>query len=166
MKKLVAESLNEFNGNIPIKQLFPPGMKSKPSKKEIQAKSEARDQLNQLINDNDGWIYLAMVHHFYGPMKGSVKLIRAGDVGTNEVLDFIDETNDPISASPEVQSFLYQIFTDLQLMPTCQILPKEHLPDSDQEYDQVNSIDQYMNEVLDVISKNKGDPYYHRKGNF
>jgi hypothetical protein len=163
-KKLVCESLNEFM-DLSIEQLFPPEMAGNP-RKETKAKTKAREQLKQLINDNEGWIYLAMVHHFYGPMKGTVKLIRAGDVGTNELLDFIDEVNDPLNASPEVQSFLHQIFTNLKLFPTCQIINKEDLQDPNQEYSQVNSMDQYMREVLDVINKNKGDIHYHRLGEF
>ena len=161
--KFVRESLNE---DIGVENMFPPGLRGKPNAKQQKARDAAREQLREMIEGENGWIYLSMVHYMYGPLKGTIRLIRAGDVGMDELLDFIEETGDPINASPKIQQFVYDIYQNIGLMPVCQIMPKEHLQDKNSQYPQVSSIDEYMKEVVREVIQNNNDPYYHRLGQY
>jgi len=159
--KLVKESLNEF---LSADQLFPKDLKGKPSEKETIAKNKAREQLKELINENNGWILLGLVHHFYGPLRGTAFNIRAGDIGIEELLDFIQETQDPINASRNIQEWLAEIHSIIGIMPTVMILPSNMAETAEKTVENIKSVDEFMSLSLQSIKDNAEDIYYHRSG--
>jgi len=159
--KLVKESLHEF---LSADQLFPEELKGNLSKKELDAKNKAREQLKELINENAGWILLGLVHHFYGPLRGTAFNIRAGDIGIEELLDFIQETQDPINASRNIQEWLTEIHGIIGIMPSAMILPSDMAETAEESIKDIKSVDEFMALTLQKIKDNAGDTYYHRSG--
>ena len=145
-----------------------------------EGRKEASIEINKMINENDGKLFMGMVHHVYGPLRGLNFILDKPNI--EEVLDAMDSQEvemtleDQVKFTEEIKNrdpknaldLKLKIWTETGLSPMLMILPFE-LADQAENYPTVvNNIVGGINEVTNSLKftapLQSKDAFFYRRG--
>lgn len=146
-----------------------------------QAKSQVKAQLDEMITNNNGKVFIGMTHHMYGPIRGLNFILN--DAQSEDIMNSIDEQS--IEMEPELQmkiadeikegktpnnivELVIKIWTDTGLSPRLMVLPNEFIEQAENPPVEVKDITNGCKEILNVLRMThkfqEQDPYFFRGG--
>ena len=145
-----------------------------------EGRKEAIIEINKMINENDGKLFMGMVHHVYGPLRGLNFILDKPNI--EEVLDVMDSQEvemtmeDQVKFIEEIKSrdpknsldLKLKIWTETGLSPRLMILPFE-LADQAENYptvvkDIVGGINEVNNILKFTAPLQAKDAFFYRQG--
>jgi hypothetical protein len=145
-----------------------------------EGRKEASIEINKMINENDGKLFMGMVHHVYGPLRGLNFILDKPNI--EEVLDVMDSQEvemtmeDQVKFIEEIKSrdpknsldLKLKIWTETGLSPRLMILPFE-LADQAENYptvvkDIVGGINEVNNILKFTAPLQAKDAFFYRQG--
>ena len=146
--------------------------------------SEQREQaaiaIKEMADSNGGKIFMGMVHHMYGPLRGLNFIIDKPNI--EEVLDAMDsqeagmEIEDQINLVEDIKTrpaknaveACVKVWTETALSPRLMILPFEMVDQAENYPNTVNNVDEGIKEVSNALSSTsslqKKDAFFYRRG--
>lgn len=146
-----------------------------------QAKSQVKAQLDEMITNNNGKVFIGMTHHMYGPIRGLNFILN--DAQSEDIMNSIDEQS--VEMEPELQmkiadeikegktpnnivELVIKIWTDTGLSPRLMVLPNEFIEQAENPPVEVKDITNGCKEILNVLRMThkfqEQDPYFFRVG--
>jgi len=145
-----------------------------------EGRKEASIEINKMINENDGKLFMGMVHHVYGPLRGLNFILDKPNI--EEVLDAMDSQEvemsieDQAKLSDEIKKrdpknsldLKLKIWNETGLSPRLMVLPF-NLTDQAENYPTVvNNIVGGINEVTNALKftapLQSNDAFFYRRG--
>ncbi len=145
------------------------------------AKDEIKAQINDVIEQGNGKVFMGMVHHMYGPLRGLNFILNGAQA--EEIMDTIDAQS--IEMEPEEQmkvveelkngkepqnliELVFKIWSETGLSPRLMILPNELIDQAENPPVEVKNITEGQKEVLNVFRLTyplqEKDPHFFRTG--
>ncbi len=146
----------------------------------MSEREQAAEAIAQMANDNGGKIFMGMVHHMYGPLRGLNFILDTPNV--EEVLSSMDSQETPMEAEDQikliddiktrnpnnVQELCVKIWTETALSPRLMVLPFDMSEQAENPPAVVSSIDEGIKEVVNVLKMTSGlqgqDAFFYRTG--
>lgn len=146
-----------------------------------QAKSQVKVQLDEMITNNNGKVFIGMTHHMYGPIRGLNFILN--DAQSEDIMNSIDEQS--VEMEPELQmkiaddikagktpnnivELVIKIWTDTGLSPRLMVLPNEFIEQAENPPVEVEDITSGCKEILNVLRMTnkfqEQDPHFFRVG--
>lgn len=146
-----------------------------------QAKSQVKAQLDEMIINNNGKVFIGMTHHMYGPIRGLNFILN--DAQAEDIMNSIDEQSveiehelqmriaDEIKAGKEpnnIVELVIKIWTVTGLSPRLMVLPNEFIEQAENPPLEVKDIASGCKEILSVLRMTHKfqdkDPHFFRVG--
>lgn len=146
-----------------------------------QTKSQVIAELNEMINKTNGKVFMGMVHHTYGPLRGLNFILD--NAQAEDIMNSIDEQ--AIGMDPEVQikvageikegkspinliECVIKIWTDTGLSSRLMVLPEDLIEKAENPPVEVKDIAAGQKEILNVLRMThqlqEKDPHFFRVG--
>jgi hypothetical protein len=143
-------------------------------------RKKAAEAIKTMASENDGKIFMGMVHHMYGPLRGLNFVLDNPNV--EEILDAIDSQAQAMELEDQkkmteivktknpdnVIELCFKIWTETALSPRLMILPFDMADQAENYPNTVNSIDEGIKEVTNNLkmtaSLQAKDAFFFRVG--
>ena len=146
-----------------------------------QTKEEVKAQLDDMIISNNGKVFMGMIHHMYGPLRGLNFILN--NAQAEDIMNSIDEQ--AVEMDPEVQmkiateikegkvpnsliELVFKIWTDTGLSPRLMVLPEDLIEQAENPPIEVEDIAGGCKEILSVLRMThqlqEQDPHFFRVG--
>jgi hypothetical protein len=146
-----------------------------------QTKDQVIAQLNEMIDQTKGKVFMGMTHHMYGPIRGLNFILN--NAQAEDIMNTIDEQ--AIEMDPEFQmklaeeikagkkpdnliELVFKIWTDTGLSPRLMVLPNEFIEQAENPPVEVEDIAGGCREILSVLRMThkfqEKDPHFFRVG--
>jgi hypothetical protein len=146
-----------------------------------QTKEEVKAQLDDMIINNNGKVFMGMIHHMYGPLRGLNFILN--NAQAEDIMNSIDEQ--AVEMDPEVQmkiateikegkepnsliELVFKIWTDTGLSPRLMVLPEDLIEQAENPPIEVEDIAGGCKEILSVLRMThqlqEQDPHFFRVG--
>jgi hypothetical protein len=146
-----------------------------------QTKEQVIGQLNEMIDQTKGKVFMGMVHHMYGPLRGLNFILD--NAQAEDIMNSIDEQ--AIEMDPEFQiklaeeikegktptnliELVIKIWTDTGLSPRLMVLPLDLIEQAENPPVEVKDIAGGQKEILTVLRMThqlqEKDPHFFRVG--
>lgn len=145
-----------------------------------EERQKAEKEIQKMVDANGGKIFMGMVHHMYGPLRGlnfiidnpnieEVMLAMDSQANPMEAQDQIDLIEDIKTREPNnVIELCFKIWTETVLSPRLMILPFEMAEQTENYPNTVTSVDGGIKEVSSVLKMNsflqRRDTFFYRTG--
>ena len=137
--------------------------------------------VNEMINKTNGKVFMGMVHHMYGPLRGLNFILD--NAQAEDIMNSIDEQ--AIEMDPEFQikiaeeikegktpsnliECVIKIWTDTGLSPRLMVLPEDLVEQAENPPVEVKDINSGCKEILNVLRMThkfqEQDPHFFRVG--
>ena len=145
-----------------------------------EGRKEASIEINKMINENDGKLFMGMVHHVYGPLRGLNFILDKPNI--EEVLDAMDSQEVEMSIEDQAKladeikkrdpknslDLKLKIWTETGLSPRLMILPFD-LTDQAENYptvvnNRVGGINEVSNVLKFTAPLQSKDAFFYRQG--
>lgn len=145
-----------------------------------QTKQEVLDQITQMIQEQRGEIFIGMVNHSYGPLRGLNYIIKVDKA--QDVVDYLDsqrismEAEDQIKMVKKLQGekpsnlieTIFKIWMETMLSTQAMILPLEMSKQAENDPPRVSSFREGESEIIKSLQFTSGlqskDPMFFRTG--
>jgi hypothetical protein len=146
-----------------------------------QTKEQVLAQLNEMIDQSKGKVFMGMVHHMYGPLRGLNFILD--NAQAEDIMNSIDEQGiemDPVDQmvlAEDIKSgktpsnlieLVFKIWTDTGLSPRLMVLPPELIEQAENPPAEVEDITSGCKEILSVLRMThqlqEQDPHFFRVG--
>jgi len=146
----------------------------------MSERNKAAQAIKTMAEENNGKIFMGMVHHMYGPLRGLNFVLDKPNI--EEVLDAMDsqaqsmELEDQMKMSELVKTknpenvieLCFKIWTETALSPRLMILPFDMADQAENYPNMVNSIEEGIKEVTNNLkmtaSLQAKDAFFFRVG--
>ena len=143
-------------------------------------RNKAAEAIKDMASENGGKIFMGMVHHMYGPLRGLNFILDNPNI--EEVLDAIDSQAEAIeleeqmkmveiikTKNPEnVVELCFKIWAETALSPRLMILPFDMTDQAENYPNTVSNIEQGIKEVSASLKMTSSlqakDPFFFRTG--
>jgi hypothetical protein len=146
-----------------------------------QTKSQVKAQLDEMITNSNGKVFMGMIHHMYGPLRGLNFILN--NAQAEDIMNSIDEQG--IEMDPELQmkivteikegrepnsliDLVFKIWADTGLSPRLMVLPEELIEQAENPPVEVKDITSGCKEILNVLRMThqfqEKDPHFFRVG--
>ena len=146
-----------------------------------QTKTQVIGQLNEMIDQTKGKVFMGMVHHMYGPLRGLNFILD--NAQAEDIMNSIDEQ--AVEMEPELQmkiveeikggkepnsliDIVFKIWTDTGLSPRLMVLPEDLIEQAENPPVEVKDINSGCKEILNVLRMThkfqEQDPHFFRVG--
>jgi hypothetical protein len=129
-----------------------------------QEKTQVLAQLNEMIDQTKGKVFMGMVHQMYGPLRGLNFILT--NAQAEDIMNSIDEQ--AIEMEPEFQlklveeikegktpsnliELIFKIWTDTGLSPRLMVLPEDLIKEAENPPVEVKNIADGHKEILNVL---------------
>ena len=129
-----------------------------------QEKIQVLGQLNEMIDQTKGKVFMGMVHQMYGPLRGLNFILT--NAQAEDIMNSIDEQ--AIEMEPEFQlklaeeikdgktpsnliELVFKIWTDTGLSPRLMVLPEDLINEAENPPVEVKNIADGRKEILNVL---------------
>lgn len=145
-----------------------------------QSKQEVLDQINKMIQDQNGEIFIGMVNHSYGPLRGLNFIIQTRNA--EDVVEYLDsqrinmEAEDQMKMVKKLQEkkpknlieIIFKIWTETMLSTQAMILPIEMAEQAENSPPKVSTFSEGESEILKSLELTSNlqsrDPMFFRTG--
>lgn len=146
----------------------------------MSERNKAAQAIKTMAEENNGKIFMGMVHHMYGPLRGLNFVLDNPNI--EEVLDAMDsqaqsmELEDQMKMSELVKTknpenvieLCFKIWTETALSPRLMILPFDMADQAENYPNTVNSIEEGIKEVTNNLKMTSSlqakDAFFFRVG--
>ena len=148
----------------------------------METREETAKEIHRILENNEGKLFLGLVHYLYGPLRGLNILIENPDI--ESVLDAIESQSNSIlvedtlsgisphemskSTPKNIVELNYKVWSRIGLPSQFVILSDEILKDCENPPSTYNSIEEVikgLDQTLILTSGlQKDDPFFFRKG--
>jgi len=122
-------------------------------------RKKAAESIKAMAEENNGKIFMGMVHHMYGPLRGLNFVLDNPNV--EEVLDAMDSQASPMELEDQLKmaeliktkepenviELCFKIWTETALSPRLMVLPFDMTDQAENYPNTVNSIEEGIKEV-------------------
>lgn len=142
------------------------------NKKDIELQIEAMKQ------ENDGKLFIGLVHNIYGPLRGLNFIIK--DLPASEAIAMMDEGQKSISSERELELLMKRlergippssmrdlvslVWSKTMLATMPMILPFEMVEEAENPPIEVSTIKEGIKAIQEAANKGESDPFFFRKG--
>ena len=146
-----------------------------------QTKSQVKDQLDEMITNSNGKVFMGMVHHMYGPLRGLNFILN--NAQAEDIMNSIDEQAvemdaelqmkiiEEIKEGKELNSLIdivFKIWNDTGLSPRLMVLPDDLIEQAENPPVEVKDITSGCKEIINVLRMTHNfqeqDPHFFRVG--
>lgn len=145
-----------------------------------QSKQEVLGQINKMIQDQNGEIFIGMVNHSYGPLRGLNFIIQTRNA--EDVVEYLDsqrinmEAEDQMKMVKKLQEkrpknlieVIFKIWMETMLSTQAMILPIEMAEQAENSPPKVSTFNEGESEILKSLELTSGlqsrDPMFFRTG--
>ena len=143
-------------------------------------RQKAAEEIQKMVDANGGKIFMGMVHHMFGPLRGlnfiidnpnieEVMLAMDSQIEGMEPEDQLKLIEDIKTREPNnVVELCFKIWTETVLSPRLMILPFEMVEQAENYPNTVSDIDGGIKEVSSSLRMTSGlqekDPFFYRTG--
>ena len=148
----------------------------------METREETAKEIQRILENNEGKLFLGLVHYLYGPLRGLNALIENPDI--ESVLDAIESQSNSIlvegtlsGISPHAMSestpkniveLNYKVWSRIGLPTQLVILSDEIVKDCENPPSTYNSIEEVIKgldqTLISTSGLQKDDPFFFRKG--
>ena len=132
----------------------------------MSERNKAKIELIKMIKENEGWIYIGLVHHFYGPLRSLNFLIKAENAGIEETLDFIEELSERENPKSFSRSFIEKFHSMTGLVVNVAIFPLEMKKSAQVPPSEIKNLKELLTKSLSIADNHKDDMFYFRTDKF
>lgn len=143
-------------------------------------RQKAAKEIKKMADANGGKIFMGMVHHMYGPLRGLNFILDSPNI--EEVMDAMDSQANPMEAQDQINliediktrepnnviELCFKIWTETALSPRLMILPFEMVEQAENYPNTVTSVDGGIDEVASVLKMTSSlqakDAFFYRTG--
>jgi hypothetical protein len=143
-------------------------------------RQKAAAEIKKMADANGGKIFMGMVHHMYGPLRGLNFILDNPDV--EDVMTAMDSQEAPMEISDQMKlieevkkrapknvvELCIKIWTETALSPRLMILPNEMADQAENYPNTVSSIAKGIDEVAQVLKMTSSlqakDAFFYRVG--
>ena len=146
-----------------------------------QTKTQVIGQLNEMIDQTKGKVFMGMVHHMYGPLRGLNFILD--NAQAEDIMNSIDEQ--AVEMEPELQmkiveeikggkepnsliDMVFKIWNDTGLSPRLMVLPDDLMEQAENPPVEVKDITSGCKEIINVLRMTHNfqeqDPHFFRVG--
>lgn len=145
-----------------------------------EERKQAAEAIQEMVNDNDGKIFMGMVHHMYGPLRGLNFILDKPNI--EEVLSTMDsqvlemDVEDQMKLVESVKTrepnnaveLCFKIWAETALSPRLMILPFDMVEQAENPPNVVNNIEGGIKEIYQNLKMTSAlqekDPFFYRTG--
>jgi hypothetical protein len=146
-----------------------------------QTKEQVLAQLNEMIGQSNGKVFMGMIHHMYGPLRGLNFILN--NAKAEDIMNSIDEQGiemDPVDQMVLAEDIkegktpsnliecVIKIWADTGLSPRLMVLPPELIEQAENHPAEVEDITSGCKEILSVLRMThqlqEQDPHFFRVG--
>jgi hypothetical protein len=146
-----------------------------------QTKEQVLAQLNEMIGQSNGKVFMGMIHHMYGPLRGLNFILN--NAKAEDIMNSIDEQGiemDPVDQMVLAEDIkegktpsnliecVIKIWADTGLSPRLMVLPPELIEQAENPPAEVEDITSGYKEILSVLRMThklqEQDPHFFRVG--
>jgi hypothetical protein len=146
-----------------------------------QTKEQVLAQLNEMIGQSNGKVFMGMIHHMYGPLRGLNFILN--NAKAEDIMNSIDEQGiemDPVDQMVLAEDIkegktpsnliecVIKIWADTGLSPRLMVLPPELIEQAENPPAEVEDIAGGQKEILSVLRMThklqEQDPHFFRVG--
>jgi hypothetical protein len=145
-----------------------------------QSKQEVLDQINKMIQDQNGEIFIGMVNHSYGPLRGLNFIIQTKNA--EDVVEYLDSQRINMEAEDQMEmvkklrekrpknliEVIFKIWMETMLSTQAMILPIEMAQQAENSPPRVLTFNDGESEILKSLELTSNlqsrDPMFFRTG--
>lgn len=138
-------------------------------------------QIDSMIKDNHGKVFIGMTHHLYGPLRGLNFILT--ECKSEEIMNLIDEQSVNMDADYQMKKvqeikegkepkklidLIIKIWCDTGLSTKLMVLPYDLIGQAENPPSEVKDLNAGQKEIINVLrviyQVQKVDPYFFRMG--
>ena len=145
-----------------------------------EERNKAAEEIKNMADANGGKIFMGMVHHMYGPLRGLNFIMDNPSI--EEVMDAMDSQASPMEIEEQMKlveeikkrepnnvvELCFKIWTETALSPRLMILPFDMADQAENYPPSVSTINDGIKKVADVLKMTSGlqskDAFFYRTG--
>jgi len=145
-----------------------------------EERNKAAEEIKNMADANGGKIFMGMVHHMYGPLRGLNFIMDNPSI--EEVMDAMDSQASPMEIEEQMKlveeikkrepnnvvELCFKIWTETALSPRLMILPFDMTEQAENYPPSVSTINDGIKKVADVLKMTSGlqskDAFFYRTG--